>query len=64
MKAHPFKVCYMSVLGYIGVTLSAVLLVVALLTASIPIAYLALAGIAFVVMDAYRALTHPQDPLT
>lgn len=54
----------MSVLGYIGVTLSAVLLVVALLTASIPIAYMALAGIAFVVMDAYRALTHPQDPLT
>jgi len=39
-------------------------LLVALVTGSIPIAYTALAGVAFVVMDAYRTLTHPQDPLT
>jgi multidrug transporter EmrE-like cation transporter len=53
----------MSVLGFIGIALSAVLLMVALITASIPIAYMALAAIAFVVIDAYRAMTHPQDPL-
>lgn len=52
----------MSVLGFVGVALSAVLLVVALVTSSVPIAYTALAGIAFILIDAFRALKHPHDP--
>jgi hypothetical protein len=53
----------MSILGFTGVALSAVLLIVALLTASLPIAYMALSGIVFVLLDAYRTITHPKDPL-
>lgn len=51
----------MSAIGITGVALSAVLLVLALLTASVPLAYTALAGIAFICVDAYRSITHPQE---
>jgi hypothetical protein len=51
----------MPVLGFFGVALAAVLLILALLTASVLIAYTALAGIVFIAIDAYRALRHPHD---
>jgi multidrug transporter EmrE-like cation transporter len=52
----------MSYISFVGIALSAVLLIVALLTSSVPIAYSALTGIALVCVDAYLTVTRPQDP--